>query len=80
MKKSIILTGPNAAGKTTMLKSTIINLLFSQPCHSEKPVFRMQRSNFNIYRTDEIPSSPALHGYLASPHTKGWQVMTEIIK
>ena len=30
MKKSIILTGPNAAGKTTMLKATIINLLLSQ--------------------------------------------------
>ena len=30
LKKIIILTGPNAAGKTTMLKSTIINLLFSQ--------------------------------------------------
>ena len=30
LKKSIILTGPNAAGKTTMLKATIINLLFSQ--------------------------------------------------
>lgn len=30
LNKSIILTGPNAAGKTTMLKATIINLLFSQ--------------------------------------------------
>ncbi|RZD39700.1 MAG: hypothetical protein CXT73_07295 [Methanobacteriota archaeon] len=30
LKKSIILTGPNAAGKTTLLKSTIINILFSQ--------------------------------------------------
>ncbi len=30
LRKSIILTGPNAAGKTTLLKSIIINLLFSQ--------------------------------------------------
>ena len=30
LKKSIIITGPNAAGKTTILKSTIINLIFSQ--------------------------------------------------
>ena len=30
LNKSIIITGPNAAGKTTILKSTIINLIFSQ--------------------------------------------------
>jgi DNA mismatch repair ATPase MutS len=30
LSKSIIITGPNAAGKTTILKSTIINLIFSQ--------------------------------------------------
>ena len=30
INKSIIITGPNAAGKTTILKSTIINLIFSQ--------------------------------------------------
>ena len=30
MSKSIIITGPNASGKTTILKSTIINLIFSQ--------------------------------------------------
>jgi DNA mismatch repair ATPase MutS len=30
MKKSKIITGPNAAGKTTILKSTVINLLLSQ--------------------------------------------------
>ena len=30
LNKSMIITGPNAAGKTTILKSTIINLIFSQ--------------------------------------------------
>ena len=30
LNKSVIITGPNAAGKTTILKSTIINLIFSQ--------------------------------------------------
>lgn len=30
MGKSLILTGPNAAGKTTMLKSTLINVIMSQ--------------------------------------------------
>ena len=30
LKKNIIITGPNAAGKTTILKCTIINLIFSQ--------------------------------------------------
>lgn len=29
-KKNKIITGPNAAGKTTILKSTILNILFSQ--------------------------------------------------
>ena len=30
MNKNIIITGPNAAGKTTTIKATIINLLLSQ--------------------------------------------------
>ena len=30
LKNNIIITGPNAAGKTTILKSSIINLIFSQ--------------------------------------------------
>ena len=30
MKKNIIITGPNAAGKTTTIKATIINLLLTQ--------------------------------------------------
>lgn len=30
LKKSIIITGPNAAGKTTLIKSTIINILLTQ--------------------------------------------------
>ena len=30
LDKNIIVTGPNAAGKTTLIKATIINILFSQ--------------------------------------------------
>ena len=30
LKKNMIITGPNASGKTTILKSTLINILFSQ--------------------------------------------------
>ena len=30
INKSIIITGPNAAGKTTTIKATIINLLLTQ--------------------------------------------------
>jgi len=30
MKKNIIVTGPNAAGKTTLLKTILLNVLFSQ--------------------------------------------------
>jgi hypothetical protein len=30
MEKNIIITGPNASGKTTFLKTTVLNILFSQ--------------------------------------------------
>ena len=30
LKKNIIISGPNAAGKTTLLKCVILNLLFTQ--------------------------------------------------
>lgn len=30
LKKNMIITGPNASGKTTILKSTIINIIFTQ--------------------------------------------------
>ena len=30
LKNNIIITGPNAAGKTTMLKTTLFNIIFSQ--------------------------------------------------
>ena len=30
MRKNIIITGPNASGKTTILKTTLINILLAQ--------------------------------------------------
>lgn len=42
LDKNVIITGPNASGKTTMLKTTMINLLLSQQlgygCYSNKSV------------------------------------------
>lgn len=55
LKKSIILTGPNAAGKTTMLKSTIINLLFSQ------------QFGYGYYRKGVLNPYDFIHCYINIP-------------
>lgn len=55
LDKSIILTGPNAAGKTTLLKSTIINLLFSQ------------QIGFGYYKKAIINPFKFIHCYINIP-------------
>jgi len=55
LNKSIILTGPNAAGKTTLLKSTIINLLFSQ------------QLGFGYYKSATINPFKYIHCYINIP-------------
>ena len=55
LDKSIILTGPNAAGKTTLLKSTIINLLFSQ------------QIGFGYYKKATINPFKYIHCYINIP-------------
>ena len=59
LKKNSIITGPNAAGKTTILKTTIINMLLSQQigagCYSE--------ANINLY--------DYFYCYLNIPDTSG---------
>lgn len=55
MKKSIILTGPNAAGKTTMLKATIINLLLSQ------------QIGFGYYKKGVLNPYDYIHCYINIP-------------
>jgi ABC-type multidrug transport system fused ATPase/permease subunit len=58
-KKNIIITGPNASGKTTVLKSTIINILFTQ--------------QFGCGFNDSAKIKPFkyLHCYLNIPDTSG---------
>ncbi len=57
MKKSKIITGPNAAGKTTILKSTIINILLSQ------------QIGYGFYEKGCINPYQYLHCYINIPDT-----------
>lgn len=56
-KKNIIITGPNASGKTTMIKSTILNLFFSQSI------------GFGCYDSCATPIYDYFHSYLNIPDT-----------
>ena len=55
--KNIIITGPNASGKTSVLKSTYINLLFSQ------------QIGFGFFDVGEINPYNHFHLYLNIPDT-----------
>ena len=57
LSNNIIITGPNAAGKTTLLKSTIINLLISQ------------QTGYGFYEKAEITPFDYIHCYLNIPDT-----------
>lgn len=57
--KNIIVTGPNASGKTTILKSILFNLIFSQ-CYG-----------FGFYDNATIPLYNKIHCYLNIPDTSG---------
>lgn len=59
LKKNIIITGPNASGKTTILKTTLFNLFFSQIC------------GFGFYRKAIINPYNKIHCYLNIPDTSG---------
>ena len=58
-KKNIIITGPNASGKTTILKSTLINVLFSQ------------QFGCGFYDSAKIKPFNHIHCYLNIPDTSG---------
>ena len=58
-KKNIIITGPNASGKTTILKSTLINILLSQ-------IYGV-----GFYKKANISLFNYLHCYLNIPDTSG---------
>jgi hypothetical protein len=57
MDKNIVITGPNAAGKTTFLKTTMLNVLFSQ------------QIGCGFYAKCEMPVYTHIHSYLNIPDT-----------
>lgn len=59
LKKNIIITGPNASGKTTILKSTIINILLTQ------------QFGCGFYDSAKLKPFKYLHCYLNIPDTSG---------
>jgi len=58
-KKNMIITGPNASGKTTILKSTLINILISQ------------QFGCGFYDSAKIKPFNYIHCYLNIPDTSG---------
>lgn len=59
LKKNIIITGPNASGKTTILKTTLINILFTQ------------QFGCGFYESSKIAPFKYIHCYLNIPDTSG---------
>ena len=59
LKKNLTITGPNASGKTTVLKSTIINIIFSQ------------QFGCGFYDSAKINPYKYIHCYLNIPDTSG---------
>ena len=57
-KKSTI-TGPNAAGKTTLIKSTLLNIIFSQ------------QFGYGFYKKAKLVPYEYVHSYLNIPDTSG---------
>jgi hypothetical protein len=59
LSKSIIITGPNASGKTTAIKSVLINIILSQ------------QFGFGCYEKAEMKLYKYIHCYLNIPDTSG---------
>jgi hypothetical protein len=59
LNKNIILSGPNRSGKTTVLKTTVLNLIFSQQVGS------------GFYTSARICPYSHIHSYLNIPDTSG---------
>jgi DNA mismatch repair ATPase MutS len=59
MDKNIIITGVNASGKTTMLKSVTLNILFSQ------------QIGYGFYKKCKLHPYTHIHSYLNIPDTSG---------
>ena len=59
LKKPMLITGPNAAGKTTMIKTTIFNILCSQ------------QTGFGFYESAAFSPFDFIHCYINIPDTSG---------
>jgi hypothetical protein len=59
LDKNIVITGPNASGKTTILKSTLINVIFSQ------------QFGCGFYDSASLRPYKYIHSYLNIPDTSG---------
>jgi hypothetical protein len=59
LNKNIIITGPNASGKTTLLKTTMINIILSQ------------QFGCGYYKKASIDPYEKIHCYLNIPDTSG---------
>ena len=59
LDKQLVITGPNAAGKTTVIKSTLFNIILSQ------------QIGYGFYKHAEINPYDYLHCYLNIPDTSG---------
>lgn len=57
--QNMIITGPNASGKTTLLKTTALNIIFSQ------------QVGFGFYRECILNPYTHIHSYLNIPDTSG---------
>jgi len=57
LNKNILITGPNAAGKTTLLKTTIFNILLSQ------------QFGLGFYKSANINPYTYIHSYINIPDT-----------
>ncbi len=59
LKKNLIITGPNASGKTTQLKTTAINIIFTQ------------QFGLGFYESASVSPYTHIHSYLNIPDTSG---------
>ena len=57
LKKNILITGPNAAGKTTLLKTTLFNIILSQ------------QLGVGFYKSAKINPYTYIHSYINIPDT-----------
>ena len=59
LEKNLIITGPNASGKTTQLKTTAINIIFTQ------------QFGVGFYEACDLAPYTHIHSYLNIPDTSG---------